>query len=39
MGLSSPGIGSNLDVNTIVTQLMAVEGRKLTTLQSQEASY
>lgn len=39
MGLSSPGIGSNLDINTIVTQLMAVEGRKLTTLQTQEASY
>lgn len=39
MGLSSPGIGSNLDINTIVTQLMAVEGRKLSTLQTQEASY
>jgi flagellar hook-associated protein 2 len=39
MGLSSPGIGSNLDINTIVTQLMSVEGRKLTTLQTQEASY
>lgn len=39
MGLSSPGIGSNLDINSIVTQLMAVEGRKLTTLQGQEASY
>lgn len=39
MGLSSPGIGSNLDINGIVTQLMAVEGRRLTTLQTQEASY
>lgn len=39
MGLSSPGIGSNLDINTIVTQLMSVESRKLTTLQTQEASY
>ena len=39
MGLSAPGIGSNLDINTIVTQLMAVEGRKLSTLQTQEASY
>ena len=39
MGLSSSGIGSNLDINSIVTQLMAVEGRKLTTLQGQEASY
>ena len=39
MGLSSPGIGSNLDINTIVSQLMSVEGRKLTSLQTQEASY
>ena len=39
MGLSAPGIGSNLDINTMVTQLMALEGRKMTALQTQEASY
>ena len=26
MGLSAPGIGSNLDINTMVSQLMALEG-------------
>jgi len=39
MGLSAPGIGSNLDINTMVTQLMALEGRKMTAMQTQEASY
>ena len=39
MGLSSPGIGSNLDVNGIVSQLMAVESRPLSTLARKEASY
>ena len=39
MGLSSPGIGSNLDVNGIVSQLMAVEAQPLTTLAKKEASY
>lgn len=39
MGISSPGIGSNLDINTIVGQLMAVESKPLTTLAKQEASY
>jgi flagellar hook-associated protein 2 len=33
--VSSAGIGSGLDVNTIVTQLMAVEKRPLTQLQTQ----
>ncbi|MES2935511.1 MAG: flagellar filament capping protein FliD [Pseudomonadota bacterium] len=37
--LSSPGIGSNLDVNSIVTQLMAVERQPLTTIARKEASY
>jgi flagellar hook-associated protein 2 len=39
MAISSPGIGSNLDVNSIVTQLMQVEQRPLTVLNSKEASY
>lgn len=37
--IMSPGIGSNLDVNGIVEQLMAVERRKLTTLDQKEAGY
>jgi flagellar hook-associated protein 2 len=39
VGLSSPGIGSNLDVNSIVTQLMTVESQPLTSLAKKEASY
>lgn len=39
MAISSPGIGSNLDVNGIVTQLMALERRPLTLLDSREAGY
>lgn len=39
MALSSPGIGSNLDVNSIVTQLMALERRPLTQLDSKEAAF
>jgi len=39
MALSSPGIGSNLDVNSIITQLMALEGRAVTALDTKEASY
>ena len=39
MGLSSAGIGSNLDVNSIVTQLMSVEQQPLTTLAKKEASF
>lgn len=35
--LSSPGIGSGLDVNGIVSQLIAIEGRPLTTLAAKEA--
>lgn len=39
MGLSSAGIGSNLDVEGIVTKLMSVERQPLTKLAKQEASY
>jgi flagellar hook-associated protein 2 len=39
VALSSPGIGSNLDVNSIVSQLMSVESQPLTTLSRKEASY
>lgn len=39
MGLSSAGIGSNLDVNSIVSQLMSVEQQPLTTLARKEASF
>lgn len=37
--ISSPGIGSGLDVNGIVTKLMQVESQPLTDLQTKEASY
>lgn len=37
--ISSPGLGSNLDVKTIVSQLMTVEKQPLTVLQTKEASY
>ena len=33
-GLSSPGIGSGLDVNSIVTQLVALERRPIQGLQT-----
>jgi flagellar hook-associated protein 2 len=39
MALSSPGIGSNLDVNSIVSQLMAVERRPLAQLDRREAAF
>lgn len=39
MGLSSAGIGSNLDVEGIVTKLMSVEQQPMTKLATQEASY
>lgn len=39
MGLSSPGIGSNLDVNGIVSKLMSVEQQPLTLLAQKEASF
>lgn len=39
MAISSPGIGSNLDVNGIVSKLMQVESQPLTRLAAKEASY
>jgi flagellar hook-associated protein 2 len=39
MALSSPGIGTGLDVNNIVSQLMSVESRPLTRLDQKEAAY
>ncbi len=38
MAISSPGVGSNLDVNGIVSQLMAVEQQPLTALARKEAT-
>lgn len=38
MPLSAPGIGSNLDVNGLVTQLMSTEKRPLDALNLKEAS-
>ena len=38
MALSAPGIGSNLDVNSMVSQLMAIERRPLTLSQTREAT-
>lgn len=37
--ISSPGLGSGLDVNGIVSKLMAVESQPLTAMAKQEASY
>lgn len=39
MALSSPGIGSNLDINGIIKQLMQVEQQPLIALAKKEASY
>ncbi len=39
MAISAPGIGSNLDVNGIVTQLMAIERQPLTQLQSRTQAF
>lgn len=39
MGISSPGLGSNLDVNGIVTKLMAVEQQPITQLDLRTASF
>lgn len=38
-GLSSPGIGSGLDINGLVTKLMSVEQQPLTKLDTDEAKY
>lgn len=39
MAIASPGLGSNLDVNSIVSQLMSLEQRPLTVLAQKEAGY
>lgn len=39
MGISAPGVGSNLDVNGIVSQLMAVERQPLALLAKRESDY
>ncbi|MBK7325750.1 MAG: hypothetical protein IPI89_06350 [Propionivibrio sp.] len=39
MAISAPGLGSNLDINSIVSQLMALEQRPLALLQSKEAGF
>lgn len=39
MAISSPGLGSNLNVESIVSQLMAVERQPLTALAKKEASF
>lgn len=39
MALSSPGIGSGLDINGLVGQLMALEQRPLTLLNNKEARF
>lgn len=39
MAISTPGVGSGLDVNGIVSQLMALERRSLTTIASKEAKF
>jgi flagellar hook-associated protein 2 len=38
MGLTAPGIGSSLDVNGLVSQLMAVERQPLALIQQREAT-
>lgn len=39
MGITAPGVGSNLDVNGIVSQLMAVERQPLALLDRRESDY
>lgn len=39
MGISTPGVGSGLDVNAIVSKLMEVESQPLVALQKRSASY
>jgi len=39
MGLAASGIGSNLDVNGIITSLMEFEGRPLALLNQKEAAF
>lgn len=39
MAISSPGIGSNIDVNSIVTQLMSIEKQPLTALNQDKTFF
>jgi flagellar hook-associated protein 2 len=39
MSISSPGIGSGLDINSIVSQLMAIERQPITNLGNQQTKY
>jgi flagellar hook-associated protein 2 len=39
MGISSPGVGSGLDVNSIVSQLVAIERQPLKTLQTKAINF
>lgn len=39
MALAAPGVGSNLDVNSIVTQLMNIERQPVTALDTKEVSF
>lgn len=39
MAITSPGIGSGLDINGIISKLMSVEQQPLTKLNTKEASY
>ena len=39
MAISSPGIGSGLDVNGIISKLMQVEQQPLVKMQTKEASF
>jgi flagellar hook-associated protein 2 len=39
MGISATGIGSGLDINSLVTQLMQAESAPLTQIQTKESSY
>ncbi|MES2049019.1 MAG: flagellar filament capping protein FliD [Pseudomonadota bacterium] len=39
MGIQSTGIGSNLDVTSLINKLMQIESQPLTTLARKEASY
>lgn len=38
-GLTAPGIGSGLDINSLVTQLMTLEQRPLTVMATKESSF
>ena len=39
MGISSPGVGSGLDIGGIIRQLMSLERRPLVALQKRESAY